>query len=484
LFINYFIYTVSLFELFKTPLDKAKSVLEELIKLSLDVNIDAYEAKLARIVYATDPFELTFKHLITYYETLAHCLLRNNWDTHKIFETLKNDCKSNFPHLHLNNMKNMTPSFDFDRMSSANLSSCKNISSYSPIYVYSGIFKANNAKKFTPKTWWDVPVERIKAIADAIDFHAVYLEYIQEYWNKNSENYTHYMGQAALEAVIHQVKEKSLSEKGAIIAISAILGSKDVQVYPLGLYKSKPRNFISVFHASKEVFAIDIFCIRNTSSNHVILYFNGNSSPFHEFKDMSELSKWFINVTNNETKRKKLLSHFLSSDIEGNWYSNDLEYDLIKYSTKKNANTNNILHFGEPLPSKDMVKTLTNGIREKSLKELPAMVKSNRLSSEPFLGLEMFNIAFLPILILFPELIPLELGLIMGDMVKSEKTEIMERRRKRLEFGHFNSEPKNYKKFATESEKAVFLNTIKKIFGDEHENFNNIKSKIVDLYVN
>jgi hypothetical protein len=441
-FLKYFIYIVSLFELFKTPLDKAKDVLEGKIKQFLNITIDAYEAKFSSIIYATDPFELSFKHITTYSENLAHCLLRNSWNRHHLFEALNRACRPTFPLMHLNYMKNMAPSFDFDRMSSADLSSCKNISSYSPIYVYSGIFKANNAKKFTPKTWWDVPVERIKAIADAIDFHAVYLEYMQEYWNKNSENYTHYMGQAALEAVIHQVKEKSLSEKGAIIAISAILGSKDVQVYPLGLYKSKPRNFISIFHASKEVFAIDIFCIRSTSSNHVILYFNGNSSPFHEFKDMSELSKWFINVTKNDTKRKKLLSHFLSSDIEGNWYSNDLEYDLIKYSTKKNANTNNILHFGEPLPSKDMVKTLTNGIREKSLKELPAMIKSNRLSSEPFLGLEMFNIAFLPILILFPELIPLELGLIMGDMVKSGKMEIMERRRKRLEFGHFNSEPK------------------------------------------
>ncbi|KAJ3626860.1 hypothetical protein Zmor_004238 [Zophobas morio] len=345
------------------------------------------------------------------------------------------------------------------------------------------MFKTNNILNFTPETWWNVSLKRVKDISDSIDLMVIYQDYIRNYWDRNLMNYTDHMRLAAVKRVVQQVKEKSLSPRGAALALSAILGLNDTyEVFPVGLLKTKPRNLISLLHPRKTVFAIDIFCIKNTTDGHTLLYFNGNSSPFHEFKGGEDMEAWFTNLTKNATKRTIFLSHFLISEIESNWYSNDLEYDLLLHSTMKDSRTTKILKLGTPLlPSENMFERLTMGIKKKTTNDFRVMIAPYH-QSFILSTFEILNMALLPLIVLLPEFMPLDLVgiMFMDDWIVEDPVEKPQRF---LQFGNFNSETKNTI-FITKEEVDACIDSIKVMLANQNQKFQNIDAKIYKLYIN
>jgi hypothetical protein len=60
--------------------------------------------------------------------------------------------------------------------------------------------------------------------------------------------------------------------------------------------------------------ATDIWCYRERSSGRVLMYVPGNSSPLHEFTDMTQLRRWVVDQGRATETRQALAAHFAKDD--------------------------------------------------------------------------------------------------------------------------------------------------------------------------
>jgi exosome complex RNA-binding protein Rrp42 (RNase PH superfamily) len=74
------------FEIFKSPLEKAKTEVEKHIFIKLGKSINAYGYKYVSIIYANEHNGRVCYATIE--ETLAHCFLKNTWDREKIVSSI------------------------------------------------------------------------------------------------------------------------------------------------------------------------------------------------------------------------------------------------------------------------------------------------------------------------------------------------------------------------------------------------------------
>ncbi len=62
--------------------------------------------------------------------------------------------------------------------------------------------------------------------------------------------------------------------------------------------------------------ARDIWCYRDRSSDRVLLYISGNSSPLHEFADRGQLRQWLVEQGKATETKQALAAHFADEDRE------------------------------------------------------------------------------------------------------------------------------------------------------------------------
>ncbi|KAJ3615992.1 hypothetical protein Zmor_012137 [Zophobas morio] len=413
----------------KSPLEKAKTVLEKNILLKLGKSINAYEYKYVSIIYANEPNGRVC--YATMEETLAHCFLKNTWDREELISSI--DKCGNTDIIKLDYQKDNSPNFIFDGRVNNNSLPCKSslITSYTinwyfseqhyerkkRFYVYSAIYHTNKSLEFTPQTQWDVEPAAVTDVAKSLDFDDIYSQYVNKYWENNFFDYSKHLRLSYLQSIIYQHNESSLSTKGAFLALQAAVGASDVSVYFVGLQKklsklAKIGSSISMhFYLLRPLvkYAYNIMCIMNNTDGHTLLYIIGNSSPIHEFSNITELNLWFVNQTKDENKRRILLSHFMLEDIEATWTHLSLDETMknipaINYKEDSRA----IVKLRGPYPSGRYTFTnLTEAIKLKSVSDIPAMIVSNRdVTKKRILEwLDVISTILLPLTLIYPALI-------------------------------------------------------------------------------
>ncbi|KAJ3632060.1 hypothetical protein Zmor_024831 [Zophobas morio] len=414
------------FKVLKSPLEQAKYLMENAVKVKLNETIDAVEAKYVTVIYAKDTY-ITYGAII---KNLANCLLEDEWDRSEASESI-NFCGGPKPcYIYEEFDKKGGPKLVYNESAMSTGVPCKTLSFSAKgqfytvkttipnekYYVYSAIYKSNLKYDFTPKTHWSISPEIIKNIAGSIDLETEYKNYLNNYWDNNYYNFSKHLRLVFIKSVLLQYEEHSLSEKGATLAINAVTEREEsVEIKFIGLYRPLPSNvwvhslgpfsFINLFvlnwvsNIKTGVYSFDIFYIVNKTDGHTLLYLNGNSSPIHEFTNTQLMFLWFIKQCRNETKRNNLLAHFSFTESE------DVT-KLLEHLSEKEIDKDFL--FDKEVPKKSsLFDVVTFNVMVESKENFPKMIVSNRdkIKQKYMNWIDFASLLILPFSLIFPEVL-------------------------------------------------------------------------------
>jgi hypothetical protein len=218
------------------------------------------------------------------------------------------------------------------------------------------------------------------------------------------------------------------------------------------------------------IYASNIMCIENNTDGHTLLYISGNSSPIHEFSNITELAAWIITQTKNETKRRVLQSHFMLSDAEATLLSYGLEYTLNLISTRKSPElVLDMIKLAALNPSKSNIfDIMTFLIKLKSKKDIPLLIVSNKDVSKRkyFEWMDIICAIILPLALVYPQVVLfdafflveglVEVGIAIDDLKDGKNIG-----QKRLIFGLLNAIPAIPGAFRAPKELKTFYTSVR-----------------------
>lgn len=192
--------------------------------------------------------------------------------------------------------------------------------------TYEGIYRRTVPQAYGPQTQLNLRPADFKRWVWQLFFDELYQKYLDETWPTDAV----ILGRAAYAlrtstkaafviAACLQHQERSLSDQGLDLAMQAAglapgqgwehLTMARLQAptrVPAGIEVSRLR----VYRYS----ATDIWCFRARSSGRMLMYIPGNSSPLHEFSDVSHLRRWLVGQGQSEQTRQALAAHFAEDD--------------------------------------------------------------------------------------------------------------------------------------------------------------------------
>ncbi|KAJ3630060.1 hypothetical protein Zmor_027112 [Zophobas morio] len=409
-------------------------------------------------------YEARNKSIVVLEENLAHCFLKNCWDWSALEAAKEKNCdipyvfKVNFninggPRVVINSDNTCTQELVANRQLNLFPFSIPNIgySEESYLYQYTALYDSLIDQAFVPIRQFAFSPDKIKELAKGIDFYKVYTEYLAQYWRDNYKSYQEHLATSYFKCIEFQTEEKSLTTKGALLSRSAAYGSENVSVHFLGLVIGEDRpsyshTYVSPTSVKSAIYSYNILVIKHNMDGRIILYIPGNSSPLHEFNNESAMNLWFMKVINNEDKKKALISHFSTRDIQ-------------IYKPFAEEKTAPIL--GRPFSKMENIfDRLTRSIKTYSINTIPEDIVSNRdiAKRKVLKWINSVNKILLPLAIIFPNVIInyllmtstiTELGIIIDDSRYNKLGW-----EGRLEFGILNALP-----FVNEA-KSLVKNTL------------------------
>ncbi|MGY2340486.1 dermonecrotic toxin domain-containing protein [Pseudomonas sp. SDO5532_S415] len=193
--------------------------------------------------------------------------------------------------------------------------------------TYEGIYRHTVPQSYGPQTQIRLHPADFKKWVWELDFKTLYQAYIDKAWPSDEVlgAATPYALRTSTKAAFVmtawlQRHENSLSAKGLELALHAAGLPPDqawptLTLQPLQAPTRMPPDVEASFLKLYRYSATDIWCFRDRSSDRVIVYIPGNSSPIHEFSDRSQLRQWIVDQGRSSETRQALASHFADEDL-------------------------------------------------------------------------------------------------------------------------------------------------------------------------
>ncbi|WP_256590230.1 leucine-rich repeat domain-containing protein [Pseudomonas sp. Irchel 3A7] len=192
--------------------------------------------------------------------------------------------------------------------------------------VYEGIYRQTTPQTYGPQTQLPLRPADFKQWVWTLFFKEKYQAYVDKAWpsDKAIKGAGSYPLRTSTKAAFVmtawlQRHENSLSAKGLELALHAAGLPPDqawptLTLQPLQAPTRMPPDVEASFLKLYRYSATDIWCFRDRSSDRVIVYIPGNSSPIHEFSDRSHLRQWIVDQGRSYVTRQALASHFIDED--------------------------------------------------------------------------------------------------------------------------------------------------------------------------
>ncbi|WCM49072.1 hypothetical protein OH720_18900 [Pseudomonas sp. WJP1] len=221
--------------------------------------------------------------------------------------------------------------------------------------TYEGIYRQTVPQTYGPLTQIDVRPADFKRWVWELDLQELYKTYLDQAWPSNeviaaaspyplrTSTKTAFVMMAWL-----QRHERRLSEKGLALAMQAagLPADQPWETLTLEQLKAPTRMPPKVTASRLKLYrytATDIWMFRDAASDRVLVYIPGNSSPLHEFTNVSQLHKWMVKQGAAEDTKQALATHFSEDDRQdGTFHAGVLTaLDGMAIYPKKHWLTNN-----------------------------------------------------------------------------------------------------------------------------------------------
>lgn len=202
---------------------------------------------------------------------------------------------------------------------------------YEGIYVEPGagkkIYDASNQSPISPKSFreyvWDT------------SFSKTHKANLDSFWNGYRDTYTTLSKMSFGSAAHKQFAEGSLSQEGRDIALRATNISIDKPLDSLKAedfqqaYAQDPNLEIKELTFEGRV-ASGIMSVTDKTTQKTLLYIPGNSSPIHEFDNLTMMRKWLTEQMTDKAKRDQFAEHFKLSDRTDSVWESGIDVHLEK----------------------------------------------------------------------------------------------------------------------------------------------------------
>ncbi|NMZ33641.1 hypothetical protein HBO06_07625 [Pseudomonas proteolytica] len=202
---------------------------------------------------------------------------------------------------------------------------------YEGIYVEPGagkkIYDASNQSPISPKSFreyvWDT------------SFSKSHKANLDSFWNGYRDTYTTLSKMSFGSAAHKQFAEGSLSREGRDIALRATNISIDKPLDSLKAedfqqaYAQDPNLEIKELTFEGRV-ASGIMSVTDKTTQKTLLYIPGNSSPIHEFDNLTMMRKWLTEQMTDKAKRDQFAEHFKLSDRTDSIWESGIDVHLEK----------------------------------------------------------------------------------------------------------------------------------------------------------
>lgn len=206
-----------------------------------------------------------------------------------------------------------------------------NTQQYEGIYVESGagkkIYDASNQSPISPKSFreyvWDT------------SFSKSHKANLDSFWNGYRDTYTTLTKMSFTSAAHKQFAEGSLTREGRDIALRATNISTDKPLDSLTAkdfqqaYAQDPNLDIKELAFEGRV-ASGIMSVTDKTTQKTLLYIPGNSSPIHEFANLTMMRKWLTEQMTDKAKRDQFAEHFKLSDRTDSVWESGVDVHLEK----------------------------------------------------------------------------------------------------------------------------------------------------------
>lgn len=206
-----------------------------------------------------------------------------------------------------------------------------NTQQYEGIYVEPGagkkIYDASNQSPISPKSFreyvWDT------------SFSKSHKANLDNFWNGYRDTYTTLTKMSFTSAAHKQFAEGSLTREGRDIALRATNISTDKPLDSLTAkdfqqaYAQDPKLDIKELAFEGRV-ASGIMSVTDKTTQKTLLYIPGNSSPIHEFANLTMMRKWLTEQMTDKAKRDQFAEHFKLSDRTDSVWESGVDVHLEK----------------------------------------------------------------------------------------------------------------------------------------------------------
>jgi hypothetical protein len=191
---------------------------------------------------------------------------------------------------------------------------------------YEGIYRQTTPQTYGPPTQIRLKPADFKQWVWTLDLRGLYTAYLDQAWPSDETLVAPkpYALRTSVKAAFLmsawlQRHEQRLSEKGLELAFQAAGLPVDQAWETLTIEALRaPARMPPTVTASRlklyRYTATDIWTFRVATSPRVLMYIPGNSSPLHDFADVSQLHQWVVKQSNASATQQALASHFADDD--------------------------------------------------------------------------------------------------------------------------------------------------------------------------
>lgn len=192
--------------------------------------------------------------------------------------------------------------------------------------TYEGIYRPTVPQTYGPLTQIDLRPADFKRWVWELDLRERYKTYLDHAWPSDQvlAAASPYPLRTSTKAAFVmaawlQRKEQRLSEKGLALAMQAagLPADQSWETMVIEQLQAPTRMPLKVTASRLKLYrytASDIWMFREAASDRLLMYLPGNSSPLHEFTNVSQLHQWVVRQGSANDTKQALASHFSEVD--------------------------------------------------------------------------------------------------------------------------------------------------------------------------
>ena len=193
-------------------------------------------------------------------------------------------------------------------------------------FAYEGIYRKTTPQRFDHSSHISIEPKAFKSFVWNADLQAHYQESLTRFWDDNGSDYHLLVKAALLKSAYVQHQEGSLStqDKSLVLASIGLREDQPWETLEFEAFRDAPLSRRITFRelVLYRYTATDIIVIQQESTDRLVVYIPGNSSPLHGFKNLQALRNWIALQCKDSRRRKALETHFRAEDEpDGLWLS-------------------------------------------------------------------------------------------------------------------------------------------------------------------